>query len=152
MAVTVEQIKKLREETGVSLGLCKTVLEEANGDHSKAIAILKDKGVANADKKAGRSLGAGTVSAYIHNTKDMGAMVELDSETDFVAKNAEFQALAYDIAMQVMVTMPENIETLLEQPFIKDETKKVRELILTATQKFGERIEIRNFSRFSTKE
>ena len=152
MAVTVEQIKKLREETGVSLGLCKTVLEEANGDHSKAIEILKDKGVANADKEAGRSLGAGTVSAYIHNTKDMGAMVELASETDFVAKNAEFQALAYDIAMQVMVTMPENVEKLLEKPFIKDESKTVKELILAATQKFGERVEIRNFARFSTKE
>lgn len=148
--ISAQDIKKLRDLTGLSISLCKGALEEALGDEAKALAILQSKGASAAEKKAGRTLGAGTVAAYIHATKTMGALIELSSETDFVAKNEEFRALAYDLAMHVCATNPANIETLLAEPFIKDPDKTVRDLVQNAIQKFGERVEISRFSRFSS--
>jgi elongation factor Ts len=107
MAITTEDIKKLRDETGVSVMQCKKALEEADGDMEKARIILRKQSGAAAAKKAGRSLGAGRVQAYIHAGGTVGAMVLLSSETDFVSKNEEFRQLAYAIAMQVAATNPE---------------------------------------------
>jgi elongation factor Ts len=105
--ITTDDIKKLRDETGVSVMQCKKALEEAGGDMEKARIILRKQSGAAAAKKAGRSLGAGSVQAYIHAGGAVGAMVLLSSETDFVAKNEEFRQLAYAIAMQVAATNPE---------------------------------------------
>jgi elongation factor Ts len=107
MAITTEEIKSLRERTGLSVMECKKALEESQGDVEKALIILRKKSSAAAMKKADRSLGAGVVSAYIHSSKDVGAMVVLSCETDFVAKNEEFVKLAYDIAMHAAATAPE---------------------------------------------
>jgi elongation factor Ts len=107
MAITTEQIKDLRDKTGISVMQCKKALEETNGDVEKALVILKKKGSEIAAKKGDRELKAGVVNSYIHNTKTVGATVELLCETDFVAKNEEFIKLAYDIAMQVSATNPE---------------------------------------------
>jgi elongation factor Ts len=93
-------------------------------------------------KKADRVLGAGTVQSYIHSTGQIGALVLLSSETDFVSKNEEFSTLAHDIAMHAAAMRPQNVEELLAQPYIKDETKTIADLISQATQKFGERIEV----------
>lgn len=147
--VSASDIKRLRDETGISMAVCKQALEEAGGDHDKALAILVSKGAATAAKKSERSLGAGTVSAYVHGNKNIGAMVELDSESDFVSKNEEFVNLAHDIAMHVSATNPENLESLLAEPFIKDPEKTIKQLIEGATQKFGERIELVKFTRFA---
>jgi len=192
--ITTEQVKELRDSTGVSVMQCKKALEEAGGDMEKALLILKKKSADIAAKKGDRSLGAGIVSAYIHGAGAVGAMVLLSCETDFVAKNEEFKNLAYDIAMQVAATCPEfgkeediteeskkvvremflkdvadlkkdeamkdkildgKVEAyfkdkiLLEQPFIKDESITVKALIEKFVQKFGERIEVSIFSRFS---
>lgn len=192
--ITPKQIKELRDQTGISVMQCKKALEESGGDISKAILILKKKSADIAAKKGDRDLGAGAVVAYIHGTGNVGAMVLLSCETDFVAKNEEFKALAYDLAMQVAATSPEfnNRESidentrnsvremleketvlldkdasmkekildgkvnayfkdriLLEQSFIKDETLTVKELIDKYTQKFGERIVVQRFCRFS---
>lgn len=103
---STEDVKKLRDMTGVSIMQCKSALEEAQGDFDKAVMILRKKGSASALKKADRELGAGTVAAYVHSNKEVGAMVTLLSETDFVSKNEEFGRLAYDIAMQVAATKP----------------------------------------------
>jgi len=151
MAISTEQIKALREKTGVSVMQVKHALEEAGGDEDKAIAILREKSVAIAAKKADRTLGAGKVSAYIHGDGTVGALVELASETDFVANNEEFGLLARDIAMHITAMSPETKEELLEQPFIKDERVTIGTLIEQAVQKFGERIEVANFARFSTR-
>lgn len=105
--VTMDQIKELRELTGVSVMQCKKALEEAGGDMEKAKVLLRKKGSDVAQKKSARNLGAGVVEAYIHNTKQVGAVVVLSCETDFVAKNKEFIQLARDIAMQVAATAPE---------------------------------------------
>lgn len=151
MAISAEEVKKLREETGISVMQCKEALEEADGDFDKAVSILKEKGSEIVRKKAGRDLNSGVVSSYIHSNNQVGAMVELLSETDFVAGNKDFQKVAYDIAMQVAATPDnelEDLETLLGQPFIKDAEKSISDLIKEATQKFGERIEIGRFEKF----
>jgi elongation factor Ts len=191
--ITTEQVKELRERTGLSIMQCRKALEDSNGDIEKAIIILRKHASTIVDKKADRALGAGTVQSYIHSTHSVGAIVELSCETDFVAKNDEFKALAYDVAMQVAASDPQFLKmddvtedarklagevfakevadkpqdmqekilkgkldayfgekTLLEQPFIKNPELKIKDLISGATQKFGERIEIRRFVRFST--
>lgn len=109
MTITTEDIKKLRDVTGVSIMQCKKALEEAEGDQEKAVILLRKQSNKAADKKADRTLASGTVATYNHPGNFVGTMVELFCETDFVAKNDEFQALAKDIAMQVAATSPEYV-------------------------------------------
>jgi elongation factor Ts len=104
--ITTELIKELRDSTGLSIMQCKKALEETAGDISKAIILLQKKGAGIAAKKADRTLGAGAIGSYVHTNGNIGAMVELLCETDFVAKNEEFKALAYNIAMQAAATCP----------------------------------------------
>lgn len=136
--------------TGVSVMQCKKALEEAGGDLAKATVILKKHSGASALKKAGRDLKAGAIGSYTHDG-NTGAMVLLSCETDFVAKNPEFAAFARELAMQVVAMDPENTEELLEQAFIKDAGKSVRNLLNEATQKFGERVEITQFAHLSSR-
>src|SRR3989338_10940810 len=105
--VTTEQIKTLRDQTGVSVMQCKKALESADGDFEKALVLLRKKGSEVAAKKADRELGAGTIASYVHGNGAVGALVELSCETDFVAKNEEFKQLAYNIAMQVVAQNPD---------------------------------------------
>ncbi len=149
--VTTEQIKELREKTGISVGECKKALEAAEGDMQKALELLSARATELAGKKADRVLGAGVVAAYVHGTGAMGAMVTLSCETDFVAKNEEFVALARDIAMHVSAMQPADSAELLAQPFIKDPSKTIADLLSQAVQKFGERTEVAAFSRLSVK-
>jgi elongation factor Ts len=149
MDITSDQVKELRDRTGVSVMECKKALTEAGGDMEKAVAILKEKSLASVVKKAGRELAAGTVAAYVHNTGQVGALVELNCETDFVSKNEEFTTLARDIAMHISAMDPKDSEELMVQAFIKDPSKTIAELISGAVQKFGERIELGGFSRRS---
>lgn len=109
MEITSVQLKELRDKTGISVMQCKKALEEAAGDMEKAIIILKKKRSEAAEKKSDRALGAGAIGSYVHNTNEVAAMVVLASETDFVSKNAEFVALAKDIAMHVAATDPKYI-------------------------------------------
>jgi len=110
MAITTEQIKELRDMTGLSIMQCKKALEEAQGDISKANILLQKKGAGIAAKKADRNLGAGRIASYVHSTGNIASLVELLCETDFVAKNEEFGALAYSIAMQVAATNPQYLK------------------------------------------
>jgi len=150
MEITTEKIKELRETTGVSVMQCKRALEEAGGDPAKAASILKKHSTVSALKKVARVLSAGIVGSYTHDG-NIGALVALSCETDFVAKNPEFGELARSLAMQVAAMDPESTEHLLEQPFIKDERMVVRNLLDEATQKFGERIELSRFARLSVR-
>ncbi|MEK7063247.1 MAG: elongation factor Ts [Patescibacteria group bacterium] len=106
MAVSSDVVKELRERTGISVMQCKAALEEAGGDMDKALMLLRKKGSAIADKKGDRSLGAGALAAYVHANKKIAAVVELQSETDFVAKNEDFIKLAYELALQVAASSP----------------------------------------------
>lgn len=151
MAISAEAVKELRDKTGVSMMECKKALEEAQGDVAKAIEVLGTRAAATAAKKADRELGAGTVAAYVHGNGQVGAMVVLSCETDFVSKNEEFVALARDIAMHVSAMMPADKDELMAQPFVKNPEKTIANLVSDATQKFGERTEVTGFSRFSVK-
>ena len=123
--VTSEQIKELRESTGVSIMQCKKALEEAGGDMAKALVILKKKGADASAKKGDRTLKAAAIQAYIHNTGTVGVMVELACETDFVALNEEFKKLAYDIAMHIAASKPE----FVKKEDITEEARKVAESV-----------------------
>lgn len=141
-AITTEQVKALRDQTGISVMQCKKALEEAGGDMEKALVILRKKSGDLAAKKADRTFGAGAVAAYIHATGRIGAMVELVSETDFVSNNDEFKALARDIAMHVAAANPKFLkkEDIKESDMkaakevfseeVKDKPKAMREKIL----------------------
>jgi elongation factor Ts len=118
---TTDIIKELREKTGVSVMQCKKALDEANGDMAKAIVILQKKGADSSAKKADRTLGAGVIQAYVHNTGNVGVLIEIACETDFVAKNPDFKAMAYDIAMHIAASNPE----FLKREDITEEAKKV---------------------------
>jgi elongation factor Ts len=150
MDITTDSIKELREMTGVSIMQCKKALLEAGGDFAKAEIILKKHSASSAEKKADRNLSAGTIGSYTHEGV-IGAMVLLSCETDFVAKNPEFAALARELAMQVAAMDPETNEDMLKQAFIKDSSKTVRNLLEEAAQKFGERTEITRFVRLSSR-
>lgn len=141
-------LKQLRELTDASITACKNALEKANGDIQRAGEFLREEGSKIAQKKASRATGIGIVEAYVHTTKRVGALLEIRSETDFVARNPEFQKLAHDIAMHITALAPETVSQLLEQPFIKDESKTVGSLLTEAIARFGENIQITQFSRF----
>ncbi len=144
----IHSIKELRDQTGISVAECQKALEEASGDKERALEILKARGAEVADKKSDRHLGAGVISSYIHGHGTLGVLVELSCETDFVAKNEGFEALAIDIAMHIAAMNPADTAELLTQEFIKDPALTIESLIQQGTQKFGERIVLPRFARF----
>ena len=148
----MDQVKELREKTGISVMQCRKALEQAEGDMDKAMQFLKEKSVDIASKKGDRELTAGAIGSYVHSSGNIGAMVLLMSETDFVSKNKEFVDLAKDIAMQVAAFSPEDSVALLAQQYIKNPEQTITDLITAAIQKFGEKIEVARFSRFSALE
>ena len=149
--VKLGQVKKLREKTGAGVMEVRRALLEAGGDERKAIKILKDKGFEKAAKKETRAVKAGIVASYIHHTLTSGATGVLQSETDFVARNPEFQQLAHYIAVQGTAMAPADIPELLAQPFIKGTGETIGDLVNSTVQKFGERTEIGRIIRFSIK-
>jgi elongation factor Ts len=193
MAIDANEVKKLRGRTGAGMMDCKRALQECGGDHDRATEYLRVKGLAAAKKKAGRATGEGVVASYVHPGDKLGVLVEVNCETDFVARNDGFRAFVKDIAMHIAAAdpmgvtsddvpaeileeerkiaaeqareqgKPDNIiekivegrlkkfiteNTLLEQPFVKDPDKTVREYVEEAVAKFGENVVIARFSRF----
>lgn len=144
----IDKIKRLRDETGASIGEIRAALHESNGDMAAAKIRLAEKLGAIADKKSGREVRSGAVDAYLHSNGRIGAMVELLCETDFVARNPEFKRLAHDIAMHIAAMAPEHPEALEGQDSIHQPGKSVGDLIREAIGKFGENIKIGNFTRF----
>ena len=138
--ITTEQIKKLRDNTGISVMQCKKALEEAEGDMEKATMLLKKKAGAAAAKKSERSLGSGVTTAYIHSNKTVGVLIELGCETDFVAKNEEFMPLAYDVAMHVAGMSPEYVS---KDNITEEDTKKVTEMFQKEVDKSDKPKEIK---------
>lgn len=190
---TVEQIKQLREETGAGVLEAKRVLDENNGDMEKALGILKARGIAKADKKAEREALQGTVECYVHAGGKVGVIVEVNCETDFVARNEVFKQLAHEVALQIAAMSPKYVTVeeipaavvderkklfedearsegkpaaimerivkgkfdkfcnevcLLRQPFIKDDSITIQDLVKTAIAKTGENIVVRRFVRY----
>lgn len=145
--VNIELIKQLREETGISIGECKKALEAAGGDIAKAKEVLKQWGKDLASKKGDRSTGQGIVASYIHANSKVGVMLELRCETDFVEKSDDFKNLGHELCLQ-FAAMGDRPETLLAQPWIKDSSKTVKDLIDAVVAKVGENIVIGRVARF----
>lgn len=195
MQISAKMVKELREKTGAGMMDCKKALQAADGDEKKAIAWLREKGLSKAQKRAGRTASEGIIGSYIHSNGKIGVMVEINCETDFVAKGEKFQEFAKNVAMQIAATSPvcvrpedlpqelidqekaiyakqaegkpENIVEkivegklkkyykevcLLEQPFIKDDSLTIQDLINDLTAVLGEKIEIRRFTRMQVGE
>ena len=162
MEITTEMIKSLREETSAGVMDCKKALEEAQGDLSAAISLLREKGIANVAKKTDRATNESIIESYIHGNSKVGAMVELVCETDFVARMEEFKELAHNLAMQVAAMNPQYLDEeeieekstndnellLMKQAFIKDSSKNISDLVTDLASKVGENIKVRRFSRF----
>jgi elongation factor Ts len=168
--ITTAAIKALREETGAGIMDCKRALTEAQGDATRAKEILRERGFEVAAKKSGREAGQGLVEAYVHGGGRIGALVELNCETDFVARNPEFKELARELAMQVAAMNPRFLSrdeapadviaqeqlsaeqvaaaSLLSQAYIRDASRTIEQLVTEAIAKTGENIRIRRFSRF----
>ena len=164
MELSVTTIKELRERTGAGIMDCKRALEETAGDLGRAEEILVKQGIASASKKSTRSTEEGIVESYIHSGGRIGVLLEVNCETDFVARTDDFKDLAHDLAMQVAAMAPsyvtseevpdgedsESAETvLMHQPFIKDPSKSIQDLVNEGIGKLGENIRVRRFTRFS---
>ncbi len=147
--VNLEDIKKLRQETGSGIMDCRKALEVSKGDFNKAKRWLKEKGILRAAKKQDRATVVGMVEAYIHSNSQVGAMVQLNCETDFVAQTKDFKKLSYEIAMQVAAMNPKDVKTLLNQEYIRDPKIKITDLVNQAIAKLGENIKIKKIARIA---
>ena len=148
--VTASLVKELREKTGAGMMDCKKVLTETDGDMEKAMELLRERGIAKAAKKSGRVAAEGLVEAYVSEDGKVGAVVEVNSETDFVAKNEEFKTFVMDVAKQIVKNNPESVEALLAEPAMFEEGKTVNEALIGKIATIGENISIRRFARFET--
>ena len=163
MKIPISQVKELRDQSGAGVMDCKNALLEAQGDRAKALQILEQQGSFKAQKKASRSATQGVVEAYIHTGGRIGAMVEVNCETDFVARTDEFKDLAHNLAMQVAAIPPQFISPeevpqrtdiepqaacLLLQPYIKNPDKTVQDIVTETIAKVGENIKVSRFARF----
>jgi elongation factor Ts len=147
--ISAAMVKELRERTGAGMMDCKKALNESNGDTEKAIEILREKGLAAAAKKSGRVAAEGLVVTYISDDKKNGSMVEVNCETDFVAANDDFKALANNAAKMAAVTKSSNIESFLEEKFIEDSSITLKDAVTALIAKLGENMAIRRFANFS---
>ena len=148
--VTAALVKELREKTGAGMMDCKRVLTETDGDLEKASELLRERGIAKAAKKSGRVAAEGIVEAYISEDGKVGAIVEVNSETDFVAKNEEFKTFVMDVAKQVVKNNPATVEDLLAEPSISVKGKTVNEVLIDKIATIGENMTVRRFARFET--
>jgi elongation factor Ts len=144
--ISAEAVQKLRDMTGAGVMDCRKALIEAEGDVDRAKEILAEKGVAKVEKRAGRETGAGLAYSYTHADR-IGVLVEIRAETDFVVRSEPFQALTRDIAMQIVATAPENVDALLAAPYIKDESKTVKDIVHKVIAQVGENIVVKQFYR-----
>ena len=147
--ITAELVKQLREKTGAGMMDCKKVLTETDGDMEKAAELLRERGIAKAAKKSGRIAAEGLVCSYVSEDKKIGAIVEVNAETDFVAKNEEFRSFVADVAEIVAKENPKDVEDLLQVKY-KNEDKTVQEVLTGKIATIGENMTIRRFARFET--
>lgn len=143
---SIDDIKRLRELTGVGITDAKQALIEAKGDFDRALKMMRKKGLTKAEKRSEREARAGVIGSYVHDGR-IGVLVEVNCETDFVAKNQIFTDLVKDLCLQIAASEPENVAALLEQPFIKNPEQTVSDLVKETAAKLGENIVARRFSR-----
>ncbi|MBR3134255.1 MAG: elongation factor Ts [Clostridia bacterium] len=150
MAVTASQVMELRKKTGAGMMECKKVLTETDGDEEKAIDLLKERGILKAQKKSDRIAAEGLVETYISEDGKIGAIVEVNSETDFVAKNEEFQKFVADVVKQVALNNPKDVDELLSQESISESGKTVNDVLTSKIATIGENLSVRRIERYET--
>ena len=148
--ITSQMVKELREMTQAGMMDCKKALVEADGDMDKAVEWLREKGLAAAAKKAGRIAAEGVVASYINDNASVGVVVEVNCETDFVAKTDNFINFSKNVAKHIALANPADVDALMNQKFVDDETKTITDLVSDATVSIGEKISIRRFARYET--
>lgn len=146
MKSSAKDIQKLREITGAGVMDCKKALSGARGDFEAAMKLIRESGLVKVEKRAGRDTDAGLVHSYVHNER-IGALLELRAETDFVVRSEPFQKLAHELAMQIAASAPADVDELLEQPYIKDEARTVKDIVNEVIAKVGENVRINQFYR-----
>jgi len=144
----VTLIKKLRESSQASIADCTKALEESKGDFDKALIWLEKHGIEKAEKKAQRSTSQGLIESYIHQNGKVGVLLEILCETDFVARTEEFKNLAHEVAMQIAAMEPKDVDDLLKQEYIRDNSKTIQDLVKAVIGKLGENIVIKRFTRY----
>jgi elongation factor Ts len=144
-----KDVQRLRSESGAGVMDCKRALEETSGDYAKALALIKERGIQSLAKRSEREAKEGTIASYIHSGGRIGALVELASETDFVSRGEDFQKLAQEIAMQVAAMAPASVEELLEQPYIRDSSKTIKDLVTNVAATTKENVHVRRIQRFA---
>jgi elongation factor Ts len=147
-----KDVQRLRAETGAGVMDCKRALEEAGGDYAKAKGLIAQRGLDAAKRKEGREAHEGLVASYIHSGGRIGALVELASETDFVARTEAFQKLAQELAMQVAAMAPASVDELLGQAYIRDGSKTIKDLVTATAASTGENVHVRRIQRFAVGE
>ncbi len=145
-AVTAEMVQKLRDVTGAGVMDCRKALIEASGDFDRAKAIIGEKGLEKVEKRAGREAGAGLIESYVHNER-IGVLLDVRAETDFVVRSEPFRVMAHDLVMHIAAVGPETVDELLAQPYVKDESKTVKDMIGEVIAKTGENITVNKFFR-----
>ena len=148
LVITIDQIKALREATGASPVEIKKALEQTGGDMEKAKEILQALGKKVADKKGANEALQGLVDFYVHPNGKTGVLLDIRCQTDFVAKSPEFKTLAHEICLQIVALNPETPESLLAQPWMKGDSKTIKNLMEETTAKVGENIEVKRFARY----
>jgi len=144
--MNVGDIQKLREVTGAGVMECKRALTDAGGDFERAKALIHERGLAKVEKRSSRETGAGLVESYVHNER-IGVLVDVRAETDFVVRSEPFRKLAHELALQISAMAPLTVEELLKQPYIKDESKTVDDLVKDVSARVGENVRVNVFHR-----
>jgi elongation factor Ts len=148
--ITAQQVKELREKTGAGMMDCKKVLTETDGDMEKATELLRERGITKAAKKSSRIAAEGLVDSYVSEDGKVGAVVEINAETDFVAQNTDFKQFVKDVVKQIALNNPKDVEELLAQPSIAEEGKTVQEALTNKIATIGENMTIRRFARYES--
>lgn len=146
MQISLDDLKKLREETSAGVSDCRQALEDANGDYQKAKKLIEERGLEKAAKKEGKETSQGVIESYVHAGR-IGVLVELRCETDFVAKTDEFKNLAHELALQIASMDPKNVPQLLKEEYIRDNSVTIEALVKQTIAKVGENITISQFTR-----
>lgn len=148
--ITASLVKELREKTGAGMMDCKKVLTETDGDMEKAAELLRERGITKAAKKSDRIAAEGLVYCYVSEDKKVGVVLEVNAETDFVAKNDEFRKFVADTAKQIAITNPASVESLLEEKSIEDSSKTIKDILTDKIATIGENMSVRRFERFES--
>lgn len=147
MKISLDDLKKLREETSAGVADCRQALEDANGNYEKAKELIVERGLEKAAKKEGKETSQGVIESYVHNNGRVGVLIDLRCETDFVARTDDFKKLAHEIALQVAAMNSKNVEALLAEPYIRDSGMTIAALVKQTIAKVGENITVGQFIR-----